>query len=125
MAKKIMVLMKCSSFPGKNQMSVIAFLKEFNSACDAFKIHEATAMWLRKHYLHGPVEATVRMRATITTTASFYHEDQLKLYSSMVQFFLKRYVPDDRIAKLVGEVSTPTKRSMRLAKRRKNCAQGH
>lgn len=60
LAKKIAVQMKDRIFSGKYLMSVVAFLQEFESACDARGIHEGDTVWLFKQFITGPSNAPVK-----------------------------------------------------------------
>lgn len=85
-------------------MSVVAFLQEFTSACDACGIHKGTATWLIKQVLTVSAEAAVKVQVKLTKYADFYHDGALKSYFAIVQSLLKRYIMDDNIARLNADV---------------------
>lgn len=86
----------------KYSMLVAAFLHKLQSACTAFKIHDATAIRMFKQYVAGPAKATVKAEVMSSTSAYFSHECPSKLYSAFEQIPLKRYVRDGNIAKLIA-----------------------
>lgn len=74
MKEKIVVQMKDRIFSGKDTMSVMYFLQEFKSTCDACEIHEGTARWLSERFRTGPTEAEVKARAALTSFANAHNE---------------------------------------------------
>lgn len=65
-------------------MSVVSFLQEFRSACDAFEIHEGAVLWLFKQFLINSDEEAMKGRVTLENSANLYQEGALKLYSATV-----------------------------------------
>lgn len=60
MAKNAAAQMKDLTFSGKCQVSIIAFLQDNRTACDACNMQEGPAMWLFNPYLAGPIESVVK-----------------------------------------------------------------
>lgn len=62
--------MKNCTFTGNDPVSIITFLQDFKTACDAYNIHEDADMWLIKPYIFSSFEAVFRARmALLTETA--------------------------------------------------------
>lgn len=85
-------------------MSVIAFLQEIKSACDACEADEDAAVWLLKQLWRIPDEKAVKAWVTVTSSAISHDEGAIKSYCTSLQFFLKFYVTDENIAKVDAEV---------------------
>lgn len=49
-AEKKTIQMKDSAFFGKHLMAIVAFLREFKSACHACRFHGRAIIWLLKEY---------------------------------------------------------------------------
>lgn len=52
--------MKNRTFTGKDPVSIIAFLPDFEAVYNAYNIYEGEAIWIYKHYLSGPVAAVIK-----------------------------------------------------------------
>lgn len=49
---------------------MIAFLQDFEAACDACNIHDGAKMWLFKNYVTGSVDAIIKARVVLSTGAA-------------------------------------------------------
>lgn len=121
--------MKYLIISAKDLMLIIALLQEFRSALE---ICEGAAMRLFIQFLAALAEQAVKAPIAVANctnsrhrdtlepyTTSFYHKNALAVYFDKVQFFLRRYVINDNIAK---EVPTLRQGSMTRENMLKNCA---
>lgn len=104
MKRKVAVLRKDKTFGGRDLLSVIGFLQAFKVACDAFSIPEGFALWLFKKIVTKPVENVIKARMTLPTESIGTQERRLRTYPAVINFLLKSYATDDKIAIADGAI---------------------
>lgn len=69
-------------------MSVIAFLQDFKTACDACGLYQEAAKWLTVQHLRGPGEAAigypVQPATQLPDSVNIGHVGALRTYSEVV-----------------------------------------
>lgn len=86
--------------------STIAFLQNFNAACDQSYIQKGAEKWLFKLHLNGPVDSVIKVRVAIPAETAKAKEMCLTLYSAITNYLLNRYATSDNIAIVDSKIRT-------------------
>lgn len=79
MLKNIAVQMKGYTLSEKDQLSLIAYVHEFKSACDAYGILGSTVMWLLNQFLTDVVDVAVTSRVTLMSSAIMISQERIEV----------------------------------------------
>lgn len=90
--------MKDETFNGKDSISTIALLQDFNATCDAYYIHAGAEMCLFKQHRNNPVESVVKARVALSTETARAQEGCLMSYLAIVYYLLNRNATENNIA---------------------------
>lgn len=93
MTRNTTVQMKDLTSNCKDLVSMIAFLQDFEAACDAFHIHKSTKKWLFKRELNGSVKYVIKARDALPTKTARAREGCFTSYAAIANYLWKRYAP--------------------------------
>lgn len=95
--------METSVFKPTDPISVLSFLKYYNTACDSTSSHERAAIWLSSHFNLEPVKADLShwVRAD---EKNRQQEGQLTIYFQAVNYSLQTNATDDDTAEAEAKI---------------------
>lgn len=107
--------MKYPVFHGRDSISVIAFLNEFNRAYEASGIHDGTSVWLFIEFLNDPDLAIIEARLTVSSKDTNRRKCSITICAEVVSHLLKGYNTDAISAKANGEIGSLKQGSLTLS----------
>lgn len=99
MRKKASVQFNNQAFIGKDSISYIVVLTEFESDCDSLHIREGAPVWLFSEFMNNPTLAAIKERLTLPSNDANRREDAIPIYLETSTKLLGHYNTGPVIAK--------------------------
>lgn len=98
------VQMKYSVLKPSNPISIIAFLHNFQTACDSNGLHERAEIGLFPHFVEKQAKAALSYRMSTTESNTIDKEGILTTHWQVFNYVLEAYTTDDVIAEAESDI---------------------
>lgn len=104
MGKRMDVLVESDIFEPLVSMSIIAFLRNFKTACDGNGIHEAAVICLFLHFMKEPARAAFSYWMNDTEDKTTSKEGVSIIHCKIVRYLLEFFATEDSIAEAEADI---------------------